>query len=144
MKNGKLICDSKRCVRLLFGKVINFDHSEQRRYISAVGAESHFLPFTALFRTFCYFPHFVALFTIYRTVLHSLGMKTSKNLDFSTRLEKLGRYGTHQLKVGKIWYSLAESWEDMVLTSRKLRRYGRYSLAEIWGDMMLVKASINA
>ena len=51
-------------------------------------------------------------------------MKTSKKLDFSTRLEKLGRNGPHELrklgrngtrqqKVGNKRHSLAESWEQM-------------------------------
>jgi hypothetical protein len=44
--------------------------SFQRHQISAVCAESHHLPISALFCTICHFPHFFALSTNFRTFLH--------------------------------------------------------------------------
>jgi len=108
-------------------KVIYSVHTAQRHYISAVSAESHYLPFSALFRTFDSFPHLFALFIIFRTISHYLQISAHFCTILSIKTSrKVGCIGTQTwkvlvLKVGKYWH---QELEIIGTVSRDLESIG--------------------
>ena len=99
---------------------------DQGQDLSAVGAESHYLPFSAHFRTIFHSPHISALLAVFRTFSHNSGLSTLFFLFFlhnseisSTRFlvyHVLESIGTRTWEV--LVYTM-QTWEVLALTPGK-------------------------